>query len=887
MLENLLKNIANIAALLCDASISFFAVKNADGFYIISPKAVKEIATSTINTLLQQTLHHPNNYLVIADINNSTNLTDGEIRDFLPDINFFAGFSLMDNNKQVIGCLFLTDKHAKQLADDAINKLRLLANEAAEILNSNTDIENLQEKIQTLEKVNSLYEQTNLVAKIGYWEVNYVTNKLFWSDTTKAIHGVSIEYIPDVESAINFFKEGWSKNRIIECVNDASTNNKPFDEELQLITLSGQEIWVRAKGNAEFMDEICTRLYGTFQNIDAYKQQQLIREQSEIKYRSIIENSLTAFLLTTPLGVILEANKAAEDMFGYSVKELCELGRKGIIDVNDPNLYTLLKQREINGKAQGELTGIRKNGERFSLFLTTALFKDVHGEIKTSLSIIDTTETKKAEEELRISKDEFSTTFEYASIGMALVGSKGEWIRVNKSLNSMLGYTNDELLKLTFQDITHPDDLNIDLEFLKKLVKDEIETYQMEKRYYTKSGEMLWVNLSVSKVKKADGSVKHFISQIENINDRKKAEQLLAISVQRFKGIFNSSYQLIGFLSPAGLILEVNETALQFAGITHDDVVGKYYWECPWWRISEDTKHLFIDAMAKASTGEFAQCELEIFGADNNKLAILFNLKPLLDNDKKVFAIISEGRPIQDIADARTSLIQKNEELKEFSAIASHDLKEPLRMVHIFMQMLEKNYAAQLDERANKYISTAIDGAKRMAVLIDDLLIYSQLGSEQAEKEIVNTQEIVEEIVAFQKMVFMGKEVHFEIGELPYIVGIKTPIKMLFENLIGNALKYQKPDNEPSIKITSKKIKKHIQFAISDNGIGIAKQYVEQDFKLFKRLHSRSEYSGTGMGLSICKKIVENMGGRIWVESIEGEGSTIFFTAEESYPNKI
>lgn len=887
MHHKLLSHICNIAALTCNASISFLAIKKEDHIEIIHRDGTIEKTTIERNILFQHTFEQANGYLIVENITNDILYNTDEIMRNYSNMNFFAGFKLVDKSDNIVGCLCIIDQQVKQLDEDSIKQLKALGNEAVELLSTKTEHEILGKKINELEKINSLYEQTNLVAKIGYWEVNYVTDKLFWSDTTKAIHGVNHQYIPDIESAIHFFKEGWSRNKITECVEEAFTNNKPFDEELQLITQSGEEIWVRAKGNAEFIDKQCKRLFGTFQNIDIYKKQQLKLVQSEIKYRSIIENSLTAFLLTKADGTILDANKTAEEMFGYSVIELCKLGRKGILDMDDPDLYKFLKARENTGKAQGALTGIRKNGNRFSLYVTSALFTDVTGEIRTSLSMIDTTEVKKAQEELRISREEFSTTFEYASIGMALVGSKGEWIRVNKSLCTMLGYSSEELLKKTFQDITYPDDLHIDLDYLTKLVNDEIESYQMEKRYFTKSGEMLWVNLSVSKVINTDGSVKHFISQIENIDNRKKAEDLLAFRNQRFKAIFNSSYQLIAFLTVEGIVLEVNETALHFAGIASNDILGKNYWDGPWWKKSTTTQAQLKDAVAAAAQGNFSQYEVEISGGNDAALVILFNLKPIVDDNNNVIAILSEGRPIQDIADARKALMFKNQELQEFSAIASHDLKEPLRMIRIFMQMLEKNYAPQLDDKAKKYITTAIDGADRMAILIDDLLIYSQVGSEQSKNEWVNTLSVVEEIIAFNKKVLLEKEIQFELSDLPNIYAVKTPIKMLFENLIGNALKYQNADTIPCIKISSKKINNHIRFAISDNGIGIAKQYVDQVFKLFKRLHSRTEYSGTGMGLAICKKIVENFGGEIWVESVEGEGSTFYFTLEALGTNII
>lgn len=510
-----------------------------------------------------------------------------------------------------------------------------------------------------------------------------------------------------------------------------------------------------------------------------------------------------------------------------------------------------------------------------ALFLMGFTFIQLQKRIKMfSLQV----QERKILEVVKASEHEFSTAFEYAFIGMALVGTNGQWLRVNKSLCNMLGYSADELLKLTFQDITHPDDLHSDLAYLQLLINDEIATYQMEKRYFTKEGEVFWINLSVSKVTHPDGSIKHFISQIENINERKKAEQLLAFSEKRFKGIFNSTFHFIGFLSPDGTLLEVNDTALSFAALKPEDVVGKKFWDCYWWQISPEMQEQLKLNIEKAAKGEFIQYEVENLGVGHIPVTVLFNLKPLLDDGGKVMAIISEGRPIQDMVDARKALMQKNEELERFASIASHDLKEPLRMIHSFMQLLEKNYAQQLDTTAKKYIAFAVDGSKRMTILINDLLTYAKVGSDGAAKEMICTNDLLEEIISLQRAVMEEKQAIIEIGPLPDIYGIRTPVKLLFQNLVANAIKYHAAGAKPRVQITARGTHGYNEFAVKDNGIGIPKESFNKIFQLFKRLHNNQEYAGAGMGLATCKKIVEQHGGQIWVESEEGKGSTFYFT---------
>ncbi len=742
---------------------------------------------------------------------------------------------------------------------------------------------------------------------------------------------------------------------------------------------------------------------------------------------------------------------------------------------------------------------------------------------------------------IKANEQEFSAAFEYASIGIGLVGKNGEWLRVNKSLCEMLGYSSSDLMLCTFQDITHEDDVEKDLAFLKQLVNDEIPSYQMVKRYYTKTGEIIWINLSVSKVLNADGSLKHFISQIENINDRKlaeialhdekermsnvlagtnagtwelniqtgeaaynerwaaiagytleelqpidlntwrnlvhpddlklsdeklkacfeknetyyececrlkhkegylvwvldrgkvisrtedgqpllisgtqtdisaiknaeqavkekqalletilnsidvgivacnamgeltlfnkatqnmhglplkalpakqwaayydlfevdghtvlakeniplyqalkngnvttdqiyivskngehrivkcsgsqikdekgsvygavvamqditeqnKFEKLLAFNEKRFRGIFNATHQLIGFLDLEGNLVEVNDTALKFAGVKQDAVLGKKFWDCYWWVHSKEEQEKLKYSFNEAAKGKFIQYETTHLNAEGKLVAIIFNLKPLFDDEGKVIAVIPEGRPIQDIADARKRLLQKNDELQQFAWLASHDLKEPLRMVKSFMQLLKKNYASNLDEKANKYIDFAVDGAGRMSNFINDLLAYSNTGSEEIPEEKVDTQLLVDEIVAMQHAVLNEKNAVINYQDLPIITAHKTALTLVFLNLITNAVKYQVKGSVPQITISAKETNNYWQFEIEDNGIGIEEQYLVKIFDLFKRLHVSGEYSGTGMGLATCKKIVQQHGGNIWVTSEVGKGSKFYFT---------
>lgn len=1058
----------------------------------------------------------------------------------------FAGMPLINADGFSVGILAVISHQPMQLSKDRVTHLQILAGQVVAELSNQKEINQLGNQLSTVLKTVEFFEETNRLAGIGRWEIDPINNNIFWSAITRTIHGVSDNFLPDLPTWISFYKEGKSREKIINCVNEAILHNISFDEELQITTKTGLAVWVRAKGDPVFADRKCVRIFGTFQDIQQQKEQEEIFKASEIKYRSIIENSLTANLLTDPAkGSIIACNTAAATMFGYSTEEMKQQRRQDVIDVDDPNSALLAAKRNSEGKIQGELTGIRKTGERFPILYSSAIFTDTDGETKASMTCIDISTLKKVVNELRQSKEEFSTAFDFASIGMALVSLEGKWLRVNKSLCNMLGYSKDELLGMDFQQITYPEDLTSDLKQLEQLVNGTIESYKLEKRYFTKAGNIIWINLSVSLVTNAERLPQHFISQIENITerktaelelikeketlanvidgtnaatwewniqtrenvysdrwaemlgytlgelkpfskytwirlthpddrkisnrqlhacinketeyydceyrmkhkeghwvwvldrgkitsftpdgkpfkmfgihlditlhknvydaleqkqalietiintinvgilacdsngvkilfnaaareicclpdsqglyenwaafnqmyqpdgitpihpdesplyrtliegelinlelmikakdrqprlliangrqikdksgnvngavlalhditDRKKSEQALAFSERRFKGIFNSTFSFIGFLAPDGTLLEANETIIRFSGVKPELVINKKLWDCYWGQISMEGQQKLQGKIERAAKGEFLEYELEIESSNGKPLTILFNLKPLFDDDGKVIAIVSEGRPIQEIVDARKALLEKNVELEQFAFIASHDLKEPLRMVHSFMGLLRDNYKAQLDVKAQKYIDYAFDGSQRMTEMVSQLLTYARVGSDDAGKELIDTNELLQNILALQRAVMEEKEAQLNIALLPQIYGWRTPLTLLFQNLIANAVKYQLAGVKPIINITTRETTRAFEFALQDNGIGIPTQHQGEIFQLFKRLHTRQEFTGTGMGLATCKKIVELHGGKIWVESKEGKGSTFYFTIEKS-----
>jgi len=231
----------------------------------------------------------------------------------------------------------------------------------------------------------------------------------------------------------------------------------------------------------------------------------------------------------------------------------------------------------------------------------------------------------------------------------------------------------------------------------------------------------------------------------------------------------------------------------------------------------------------------------------------------------------------QDLARKADELARSNADLEQFAYVASHDLQEPLRMVTAYTQLLGERYRGKLDETADKFIGYASEGAQRMQVLIQDLLAFSRVGRNGAVLGSVDCNSVMAEVLQTLGPVIQESGAVVTHGDLPAVWADRTQMSQLFQNLTGNAIKFRgkKP---PMISVEAEKADGKWRFSVRDNGIGIAPEYAENIFVVFQRLHARTEYPGNGIGLAICKKIVERNGGKIWVESEAGAGSTFKFT---------
>jgi signal transduction histidine kinase len=239
----------------------------------------------------------------------------------------------------------------------------------------------------------------------------------------------------------------------------------------------------------------------------------------------------------------------------------------------------------------------------------------------------------------------------------------------------------------------------------------------------------------------------------------------------------------------------------------------------------------------------------------------------------------------EDLARKVDELARSNADLEQFAYVASHDLQEPLRMVTAYTQLLSEKYKGQLDENADKFIGYASEGATRMQVLIQDLLAFSRVGRKEAAYTKVDCNAVMEEVRQTLTSAIQESGAVVTSANLPSVWADRTQMAQVFQNLIGNAIKFRGKE-PPVVTVRAEKTDQHWLFRVSDNGIGIAPEYADNVFVVFQRLHARAEYPGNGIGLAICKKIVERYGGKIWVESQPGSGSIFKFTMPLDNPDE-
>jgi signal transduction histidine kinase len=424
------------------------------------------------------------------------------------------------------------------------------------------------------------------------------------------------------------------------------------------------------------------------------------------------------------------------------------------------------------------------------------------------------------------------------------------------------------------------------------------DTFTQEKRYIRKDGSLVWGNATASLMRTPDGAPDYFIGVIEDITQRKQAELELrrnqemlqqAISIARL-GTWEWDLQT-DRVTWAGEMFKIYGIMPEtFSGINSDYLKATRadYRETQKQNIRRLKEHAISeDEFMAGSPRNYRLNELCIVRPDGSECYTQGDAVCIVDAHGKparlvgvTFDITERKRAEELLQNTLQELRRSNADLEQFAYVASHDLQEPLRMVSSYTQLLAKRYRGKLDADADEFIGYAVNGVGRMQQLIHDLLAYSRVGTQGKPFQPTETTAALERAVAAQGVAIHESGATITHGDLPAVQADEWQVVQLFQNLISNAIKFHGAE-PPRVHVSAARGQGSPGawvFAVHDNGIGIAPEYYERIFVIFQRLHGRSQYEGTGIGLAICKKIVERHGGRIWVESQPGQGTTFYFT---------
>jgi PAS domain S-box-containing protein len=469
---------------------------------------------------------------------------------------------------------------------------------------------------------------------------------------------------------------------------------------------------------------------------------------------------------------------------------------------------------------------------------------------------------------------------------MALVGIDGRLLKVNRAFCDIVGYDEHILLTKSFQSLTHSDDLDADFEHRRQLLRGEKRYYHREKRYYHKRGHIVWVQLSVSLVRDSQDEPLYFVAQAQDITERRHMEAELRQSEERYRLLAENTSDLVSLHGLDGQWLYASPSCQWLLGFRPDELKGMNVFDRVHPNDREPFQRFYQSLVQGANSMSITYRIRKKF---DNYIWFETLARPIRSSFGNVISIETSSRDVskrvktsEELAHQARELARSNADLEQFAYIASHDLQEPLATMIGYLQLLQRRYGGKLDADADAYITFAVDGATRMQTLINGLLTYSRVGTRGSLFEPTDCNIVLDNVLANLTAAIERSGAVINRTALPTVTVDPTQMTSVFQNLIGNALKFH-GDTPLEIAIGAERQDGKWVFSVRDNGIGINHEDAETIFRIFQRSPTtETDYPGTGIGLAVCKKIIERHGGRIWVESEPQRGATFFFTIPDS-----
>ena len=604
---------------------------------------------------------------------------------------------------------------------------------------------------------------------------------------------------------------------------------------------------------------------------------------SEEKFRSIYESFEDIYFKRDLHGIIIEVSPSIEKYF--------DMSRESVIGKNYNYFYydrthadkfyqTLILEKEVNDfeerlvNSKGEILFFSVNARLCynednepSYFEGT--MRNVNERKKTELEI------ELANEKIKESEKKYRTIFESVRDVFFRASVKDQKIIDISPSCSYFNIKQEEVIGSNFGDFYY------NLEDRKHIL-EELNTVGEIKNYdvpITINSTLYTVSVNARIIFDENNEPDYIVGSIRDITDKIETEKNLKVSEEKFRSIYENFQDVYMKMTIDGTLLDVSPSFERNFMIPRSEVLGTCVFD---YYHNKKNKGLFLKKLK--TEGHISDFDVQLYDPSGNPLYFSINAHLLYDeqgvpvNIEGTMRNINERRHMQDEMLSKNRKLEfQNTELEQFAYIASHDLQEPLITVSHCSELLEEELAGKLDEDQQHYLTFIRSSTSRMQLLVKGLLDYSRIGKER-KMSIIDCNTIVSDVILDMKSSINESNAIIEYEYLPTIEANATEMRQLFQNIISNAIKFRKKENNPRVKISAVLEEKKWVFSVADNGIGIKKEDTDKVFVIFKRLHNRNEYQGTGIGLSHCKKIIEHHNGRIWVESKYNEGSTFKWT---------
>lgn len=741
--------------------------------------------------------------------------------------------------------------------------------------------------MRAYEEENLRWSEVLVSCDVGAWELDPTSLILRFSPSGQKILGLDFAKFPTISHFIDYFEE--TDKASIQNVFHRLINDKVCFEEI--FNLKNRSC-IRFKGKALNSEDDRLRFIGTVERVETIKKNPVPESSLTNYYGDLFEsNPLPIIIWDCGTKKIIDGNKEAILKYGYTKEGLLGLSISDIIPKEDITLNNCFTGSGINGnEAQQRICQhSTKSGESFFAKMQSKPLLIDGRECMMEL-IADFTNQLEAEEQLLDSVQELSDyRFALDESCLVLILDESKKIEyLNRKFLDISGYEAKEISGES------PTAIYEENQALKEclLAVSNGQMWRGELKGIKKHLGVFWIDTVITPFKDNTGKTYQYIWVGYDITEKHKADESLFKERFLLRSIIDNLPIRIYVKDLMGRHIINNKSQYQdFLGAeTEEETLGKTVFD---YFPHEVAKKMTVIDRHVIVEGQAVKNIEESFIDGKGQLRWILTSKVALKNaSNKIVGLVGMTRDVTDrkeeeavLKNLNTELIKKakaleqsNQELEQFAYIASHDLQEPLRMITGFLSLLEKKYATVLDEKGLQYMHFVVDGASRMRNIIMDLLTYSRVGRDGEKFKEIDLATIVGNVLNLQKTLIDQKGAKIKIGPMPKLKVPVSPINQVFLNLINNSLKYQLEDAAPRIQVSAKEKKEFWEFSVKDNGIGIPPSSQDKVFILFSRFHSKSKYSGTGIGLAMCKKIIENLGGTIYFKSKESEGTTFYFT---------